>query len=104
MVLMLIMNLMKGGLLVYSLVLSKPMPLNEIIFNGKYDSQQALKEGGFTIIIESTLISFMFRCLRNYYPLIMNIKDCYYWMKKKVNFQILVKFLTFDRTVFRHSL
>ena len=85
MVLMLCVNLMKGGLLVYALVLNEPMPLNQYLFEGKYDSQEALKEGGFTILIESLLISFMFRCLRNYYPLILNIKDCYYWMIKKVS-------------------
>lgn len=101
MVLMLVMNLMKGGLLVYALVLNQPMPLNQYLFEGQYDAQQALKEGGVTIIVESILISFMFRCLKNYYPLILNIKDCYYWMKKKVRIQ---PFYTSSKTLFQYFL
>lgn len=97
------MNLIKGGLLVYALVLNEPMPMNEHLFEGKYDSSQALKESGFTIIIESILITFMFRCLKNYSPLILNIKDCYYWMKKKVSPLKFIE-INFNLCLFRTAL
>ena len=81
---MLILNILKGGLLVYALVFNKQMPLYSFFFADSYNTQQVLMEGGLTIIIESLLITLNFRCLIKYKPLVFNIKDCYYWMKRKV--------------------
>lgn len=98
-VVMLILNILKGGLLVYALVFGKAMPLYSMFFTDSYNTQQVLMEGGLTIIIESLLITLNFRCMTQYKPLVFNIKDCYYWMKKKVrdNYHRLK-----IRTVFGH--
>jgi hypothetical protein len=105
---MLILNILKGGLLIYALVFNKQMPLYRMFFTDTYDTLQVLKEGGITIIIESLLITFNFRSMDKYKPLVFNIHDCYYWMKKVSQCfsipEILARILDLDEPTFHRHL
>lgn len=74
----------KASVLAYALWYDKPNWLFQYFFNDAFNSDEALSEGGITIVIESSIMLFMGRCLSQYKPLIMSVKDCYFWKKKMV--------------------